>query len=336
MKCCNCGLKYNLDCANVSIQRYRLMNRDKKDSWCCDQCRSQKPKLDNTNTPIRSGSTQTNDASYVTQRGGSGPKAPAGTEKVPCTDNLRDVIREEIRSALNTKLGEGGSLIAKLDFMNEKITAFEATLSFFNSVYEDMKNNLSEKTTLITNLQKDNETLQNTVKDLSGRLNSVEQHMRIENIEINGVPENKSEVLCNMTLQLAKIVDCPLTDKDIINATRVYKSNKNDDRPRSVVLKMRSADLRDSLLAAVQTFNKKNPKDKLCSHHLGIGGQAVPIYLSEHLSPTNKSLHAQTRHKAKEMKYKFVWVRNGRILVRKTETSQAIQIRNEDSLKLIV
>ncbi|KAG7304713.1 hypothetical protein JYU34_010061 [Plutella xylostella] len=250
--------------------------------------------------------------------------------------DIREIIREEIRSALKSTLGEGNSLLQKLDFINDKMTSFESSLSFFNSMYEEFKNNLEEKSNLISSLQKENETLNSAVKDLSGRLNSIEQHMREDNVELNGLPENKSENLCNTVVQLAKTVDCPINEIDIIHATRVAKQNKTDDRPRSIIIKLRTVGLRDSLLAAVQTFNKKNPKDKLSSHHLGIGGNNVPVYMSEHLSPANKALHAATRHKARELQYKYVWVRGGRILVRKNETSQAMQIRNHDSLKLMV
>lgn len=40
--------------------------------------------------------------------------------------------------------------------------------------------------------------------------------------------------------------------------------------------------------------------------------------------------------KAKDVGAKFVWVRDGRIFVRKNEQSHAIFIKNEESLKLIV
>lgn len=58
--------------------------------------------------------------------------------------------------------------------------------------------------------------------------------------------------------------------------------------------------------------------------------------MSEHLTLHNKHLHAAARRKAKEAGFKFVWVRDGRILVRRNEQSHAITIKDEESLKLIV
>ncbi|CAH2042562.1 unnamed protein product, partial [Iphiclides podalirius] len=56
---------------------------------------------------------------------------------------------------------------------------------------------------------------------------------------------------------------------------------------------------RDSVLAAVIKFNKSNVNDKLSSHHLGLGGSRVPIFVAEHLTPSNKALHAATRKNAR-------------------------------------
>jgi hypothetical protein len=39
--------------------------------------------------------------------------------------------------------------------------------------------------------------------------------------------------------------------------------------------------------------------------------------------------------KGKELGYRFVWVRDGRIYVRKDEHCQALQIRNMDSLNFM-
>ena len=57
-----------------------------------------------------------------------------------------------------------------------------------------------------------------------------------------------------------------------------------------------------------------------------------PIYVMEHLSPSLKSLHAATRIKAKEKGYKYVWIKSGRIYVRKTDSSEHKCVKNIESL----
>lgn len=54
LTCSTCNEKYDLDCANVSIQRFRnTMTIEHKKSWICDSCFCKKPKKGNTNTPLR-------------------------------------------------------------------------------------------------------------------------------------------------------------------------------------------------------------------------------------------------------------------------------------------
>ncbi|XP_061711699.1 uncharacterized protein LOC133520993 [Cydia pomonella] len=155
------------------------------------------------------------------------------------------------------------------------------------------------------------------------------------NIEINGVPENRAENLITTVVQLSTVVKSPITSEDLQNVTRVAKLSEDKDRPRAIIAKFRTPRLRDRILAAVTKFNQENDKDKLSSQHLGIGGTRVPVFVAEHLTPAAKKLHAATRKRCKELNYKYVWIRNGRIYVRKDDKEQALLIRSSDSLELM-
>lgn len=91
---------------------------------------------------------------------------------------------------------------------------------------------------------------------------------------------------------------------------------------------------RQTLLANVIKFNKhKQITEKLNTSHLGFTGVKKPVFVVEHLSPTNKHLHAAARQKSKELNYKYVWVRNGQIFMRKTDTTEYIVVRNMETLQ---
>ncbi|CAK1554363.1 unnamed protein product [Leptosia nina] len=66
-------------------------------------------------------------------------------------------------------------------------------------------------------------------------------------------------------------------------------------------------EIRDTVLAAVITFNKKagNNTEKLNTSHLGISGSKYPIFVGEHLTSSQKQLHAKARLRAKELGYKL-------------------------------
>lgn len=321
------------------------MDKDQKTNWKCPQCRSKQPKKDNSNTPVHHANSaksrplpilQIDDLHNVNTR----TRKPACTrnespERVPVTqENIRDILQEVLPGILKNSIKELVS--QQLREINCQISSFSDSLNFFNGQFEHLKTAIEERNGTVDKLQKENDVLKTIVSDLSARLCVVEQNMRDNNIEINGVPEHKTENLTSTLQQLARTVGTSIEDGDILHVTRVAKLNKDSDRPRAVIAKLRSTRQRDTILAAVAQFNKKNPEDKLSSHHLGVGGPRAPVFVSEHLTPANKQLHAATRKYAKEQSYKFVWVRNGRIYVRKNETCQSLVIRNHDSLRNLV
>lgn len=128
--------------------------------------------------------------------------------------------------------------------------------------------------------QSKNNRLQLTLNEMSTKISMMEQHLRENNIEINGIPEHKNEVLHNILIQAAKTVEIPLHDDDILHITRVAKMNKESSRPRTVVARLRPTRLRDCLLATVAKYNKKHPKEKISTRHLGYAGPSSPVYLN--------------------------------------------------------
>ncbi|XP_072948705.1 uncharacterized protein [Epargyreus clarus] len=245
-------------------------------------------------------------------------------------DRLRKLIKQDMTETITHLVTE------QLANLNHQISGFQESLSFINKQYDSLLQTVSEKNEIINNLVTKNEYLTSQVHNLTERLGQVEQSMRSTNIEISGLPEHKLENLTSTIVQLGNIVDNPIADTDIMHVTRIAKINKESNRPRSVIVKLRSQRRRDELLAAVSRFNKKNRDKKLNSEYLGLGGRCVPVFVSEHLTLTNKRLHAIARSKAREAGFKFVWIRDGRIFVRRNEQCHAIYIKDEESLQLIV
>ncbi|XP_075990281.1 uncharacterized protein LOC142985926 [Anticarsia gemmatalis] len=246
--------------------------------------------------------------------------------------SLREIIRQEIDRALQDSIQK--LVKEQFNHINESIANLQQSLNFFNSQYEVIKINLDSKTTTIDKLEKDNIVLQNEIKDITKRLNLMEQHARSNNIELHCVPEHKNENLVSSVLHLSNIIGCKIGDTDIQYCARIAKINRQNSRPRSILVKFNSPRQRDTFLAASMNYNRKNPKSKLNSSHLGISGDnPSPIYVAEHLSADNKALHAAARVRAKERGYKFVWVRNGRIFMKKDELSEGHVINDIEKLK---
>ncbi|KAL0859976.1 hypothetical protein ABMA27_010292 [Loxostege sticticalis] len=262
--------------------------------------------------------------SYVTNRPhkrqapSTSPQSEAFSLPVTQKD-VREIVTDIVQTQMNFFLAQVGVTISKsinreLSSLKEEIESVKNSMDFINEKFEVA-----------------NSALQNTVNLLTNKINVLEQNARMNNIEVQCVAENKNENLNTIIMQIAK-TGCCLTEENVLTCTRVAKNEKSNPRPRAIIAQLSSPRLRDNLLAAAITFNKQNKTNKLNSGHIGMAGERKPIYIMEHLSPANKSLHAAARIKGKELGYKYVWIRNGRIFMRKTDDSAYIIIRDKDFL----
>lgn len=329
-KCC-CNF-----CGNITLQLIENAPPD----WLCPDCSSKKPKGDNTNTPIRGIMAQ----NITLRNKGKTSAQPQPQQCKNCINRLelqelvqteiKNAIEKSVKAALNTCFNES------LKDIQLQLENFTKSINFINDQFEMFKTAVSKNSETVKKISNEHEVLQSQLNELSVRFSILEQTARESNIELNGLPENKTENLMNTTLQLGTVVGHPLMESDILHCHRVAQLNRdrNTERPRSVVVKLKSTLCRDSLLASINKYNrsKAKPSDKLNTGDLGIGGRKCPVFVQEHLTSANKKLHAEVRKKAKESNYKFVWVRNGRIFARKDESHPFILIRNQETLKLMV
>jgi hypothetical protein len=259
------------------------------------------------------------------------------SEATITSGEIRAIVEEVVQAQFSTMISELNksmmSLVTKqLEPLKQSMHEIQDSMTFMNSRFEDIESEQADAKKAMCDLQADNTRMRTDIVELNQRLNNFEQQVRATNLELQCVPENKQENLISIVCGLASAVGSTLNESNIQNCTRIAKLHADNPRPRSIVVHLASPRVRNELLAATITFNKANPNDKLNSGHLGLPGTKTPVYLVEHLSPANKTLHAATRKKAKECGYKYVWVRDGRVYARKTDDSEYIYMRNMESL----
>lgn len=335
IRCSGCNQNYHFACIAEDESSFSSKSVS---LWKCLMCKPHKNPTKNDDTPVRS---------VTTSRGSKRPafNSPEITE--PDTDaaavtkkDVHDIIKDALSSEFDRlveKLSDmvSQSLDRKLKPLETEMNKMRDSMDFLSCKYDEL---LREHVTVkeaMKVVQDDNNMLKVTVNDLKLKVEQLEQQARSNNIEIQCVPESKQENVLDIVMSLSKVVDCSLNQSDIMNCTRIAKLKQDSPRPRSIVVQLASPRLRDKFIASVAKFNKANFNDKLNSSHLGLSGNKVAIFVCEHLSPTNKALHATVRQKAKEAGYKFVWIRSGKIFVRKDVGSNYILIRNKDSLSRI-
>jgi len=119
-------------------------------------------------------------------------------------------------------------------------------------------------------------------------------------------------------------------DINTYNATQVDKAhripNRNPNKNEAIVVQFKCRVDRDAWITARK---KVVTNDAAFSN-----GNRKRIYINEHLTPYYKSLLWKTKEHAKLKGYKYVWIKNGRIAMRKAEGDKNVYtIRSELDLK---
>lgn len=309
-------------------------------------------------TPKKATDSHKEQQSFVTNRPNkrqalsSSPKSQSDSMPIPeqeireiglpiTQQDVREIVNDIMQTQMNllmTQIGEtisqtiSKSINKELSSIKQEIECVKNSMNFINEEFEKARKNHETLTKEVANVKMINSELQSNVTELTNKINFMEQNARMNNVEVQCVPENKKENLNSIIMQIAKTVGCNLTEENVLHCVRVAKGDKSNVRPRSIIVKLSSTRIRDNLLAATINFNKINKSNKLNSGHIGVAGDKHPIYITEHLSPANKSLHAAARIKGRELGYQHVWIRNGRIFMRKTDDSAYVLIRDKDSL----
>lgn len=205
-------------------------------------------------------------------------------------------------------------LLQSVNFCSDKISDFEKALT---TIKENIKT--------IEKLKVENESLKKDVKSLTSKLNDLEQYSRMNNIEIQGIPEKNNESVVKIVESLCQFVDHPIDANAVEAVHRVQTYNVN--APKSIIVRFLSRKARDEVLLAA----------KVKRSQLGVTGRALPfeggrVFINEHLTPENKKLFREVRLAATEKGYKYVWINNANILVRKDERSKIKTIKNTDQL----
>lgn len=323
VRCTICKKVFHHDCLALDPSSDRT-------SWACSTCNSKTPESNqvffNTNITVRSHKRQA-------------LQSPPDVSSSPVTEEgVRSIVTEVLQANMDCMLEKINLnmkmlLMQELNAMREQIAGYKNSVDYISQQYDDLLQDKKQLEEQVRSLQKENRSKSTIINDLAKRLNMLEQHARSSNIEIQCVPEHRSENVVNTVFQLSKVIKCEVKETDIQLCTRTAKKDKENSRPRSILVKFNSPRLRDSFLAAAIQYNKSHPNDKLNASHLGIATTTPsPVFVAEHLSSENKALHAATRLRAKELKYKFVWIRYGKIFTKKDESTPSIWINSLEKL----
>ncbi|XP_047992738.1 uncharacterized protein LOC125231337 [Leguminivora glycinivorella] len=334
IKCTNiaCNHIYHSDCVNFDATTSRTI-------WKCSSCVPKDKKGDN--------------------QGGRLSKSGTPTQMPSTPDNLREDTPDPLKDMLEELKSFRAEVRAELNEHTESFKRLEASFASMKNNIHDLQEKvtaLEAKTERIDIIERQLSDLVNKNEHLEFELNLRDQRERKHNLEITGIPQTPNEDVVSVVDRVADIIGVPIAADDIEWVHRVKSSvGSTEDAvtpsssaalpatnfagvvaapkgPARIILRFRQLQTKINFMTAEKELRRKNKGTGITTAAMGFPGEPRRVYLADNLTPANRQLRRLAKEKANENNYKYVWVQDCRILVRKTEKSKIIHIGSVSDL----
>lgn len=337
--CISCNGYYHPQCVAASPRTDPTLRSGS--DWTCPECISVQPKsMKKDNTPVRMPARRQcdNDSFNVTVRNKNLKKNSSATssgssasdKSADTSSDLRDFIRQEMFNLKKDLESSFKTFInSELNIIKSEVQEIKTSIDFINKKYDEIKERFDlydNSLVSVNNLSSDLCVLKTSLSKLDHENNIRDQWARRSNIEICGIPEKKNENLFNIIENISNHINFSFNKSELDFVTRVAPNNKDSKKPKPIIIRFLSRYVKDDFLS------KAKQQRTLKASDLGISGVQSSIFFNDHLTSVNKTLLHLTKNKAKEFNYKFVWVKNCCIMIRKSESSPVLHINNNSDL----
>ena len=242
---------------------------------------------------------------------------------------MKTMIKEEISD-------EKDRLLKIVENIQKIKSDIGKTVDFMSEKFEVIIHESKELKSKVTMLVKENKILNDQLNDmkeettsLSSQVDFLERNLKGKNLEIVGVPFVKNENVGDLALKVLTNIDPQLSKEDIESARRLMKKDKN------------YVTIYGPILARFKNIGKRNyifrNKKNLAEARPNlVNGSVKKIFINENLTPKNKKIFYHANCFKKQNNWRFVWTANGMVFLRKTESSDAVLVKNLVDLENII
>lgn len=319
MKCSECGQSYHLgDCAGIADNTFTTMGVTKRANWRCRTCR-----LKNRSSGE-----------------GCVAGAPNADHSVLLGHIAEISTKLELLSGLKTSVEQLSQLPMKVDgllslrptveSMKETVNSMQESVQFFSDKYDSLLGLMASQQKEVKELRVEVDTLQSTVdcqaqslQRLQRDLNDMEQYGRRPNMEIHGLPFSPAENLVVALKDLAGKIG--LSDFQPSDIAAVHRLPSKPDSTPPVLVRFVSVRAKEAWMST-----------RVKLHSLPVLPSHGRMYFNDNLTLANKDLFWRARSRGREKGYRFVWLKNCKVLARKCEGSPIVRINCPHDLESIV
>jgi len=217
--------------------------------------------------------------------------------------------------------------VQMMDSIYEELKDMKKSMQFLSDKYDTAIKELDGCKKQVQKLNNENQYLHHELNKVQLALNEVEQYSRRKNIEIHGVDQNNEENVMEVVKKLAKKINVPFNEEMVQEAYRMKPPKKNrNNRPPVIFARFNNK-------YVAETWLKKTKTNIKCIEIVPQGSENK-IYINENLTKRTRDLYFQARIRGKELRFKYVWTKFGKIFMKKDDDDRAICILNYDDLPI--
>lgn len=321
MSCSDCKSNYHLgqSCSGIADKTFITMGQTKREKWKCRACRGKDGQV-----------------------GASEPKLSSSSEGIGLLSSQLTAMNEKLEGllslkgsvdslmTLSAKLNELLALKPIVESLRETVNGLQHSMDFFSADYDRLlklattnEQNGKALQTELSHLKSTVEAQASEIQEMRVALNDNEQHSRLPNLEVHGLPVSPHEDLMSFAETLSKKLKISNFQKSDILALHRLPAKYAKNPP--ILIKFASVHMKESWMAARGTLRS-----------LGQDSSLPRLYLNDNLTHANKELFWRARQKGKEQGYKFVWVTRAKIYAKKAVGSPPVRINSSLDLEKIL
>lgn len=252
----------------------------------------------------------------------------AGNSVKSASDSTTVITKEFLRSLLEELKSE---VFQEFKSFKREMEELRVSMQFLSDTVEKVNETMTEIKRDNTALKRENEELRLTsiklstsVVELQDRVRTLEQYTRKNNLEISGIPVTPNESVQEIIKDVGAALGVAVDVQQINAAHRVPSFRR--DKASSIVIQFHSRSTKDSWI------EKYRLKKTLIASEVNSAYPKNKVYVSEHLSPSNKQFLSKLKLKCREIGYKFAWHRDGKFYVRKAEGEKCFRIDSYEAI----
>lgn len=245
-----------------------------------------------------------------------------------CKNVISSKEENDALDGLNSKID---LLLKKTGDLGTSLENCHASIKTLTEKVDGVIAKVEDLTGRVVELEDAGSRMVSEVSFLKSALNTCEQRILTNgnSIEIHGIPLRVDEDLYSIVFEVGKALGVDIPEDRISSVFRLRPGPQFGDRrqPPVIMLRLVNQRVKDKIISA-----KK--QKKLTTRDIGCRENEVhPIYINEALTPYSKKIYKICKDMKSDKKIKFLWVKNGTVLIRKNAGDNSISIRSFEQLK---